>query len=136
MLYVRGNYFIPDARVGWVKPSVTYLKGFLTNNRIDAVITTGPPHSLHLIGLRLKKLLGVKWIADFRDPWTTIHYHRSLRLSKSSAEKHKKLEAEVLQNADHLIVTSKRTEVEFSAISDRPITVITNGYEVTETCNP
>ena len=136
MLYVRGNYFIPDARIGWVKPSVAFLKDYLNNNDIETIITTGPPHSMHLIGLRLKKLLDVNWIADFRDPWTTIHYHKSLRLSKSSEEKHKKLEAEVLQNADHILVTSKRTEEEFSAITDTAVTVITNGYDVTEVIKP
>jgi glycosyltransferase involved in cell wall biosynthesis len=136
MLYVRGNYFIPDARIGWVKPSVSFLKEFLNDKSIDAIITTGPPHSLHLIGLRLQKLLKVKWIVDFRDPWTTIHYHKSLRLTKSSEEKHKKLEAEVLQQADHIVVTSKTTRREFSEITKKPITVITNGYEVSETIIP
>ena len=91
MLYVRGNFFIPDARVGWVKPSVKYLSDYLENNDVDVVITTGPPHSLHLIGKQLKKELNVKWIADFRDPWTTIHYHKSLRLNKTSEKKHKAL---------------------------------------------
>jgi len=72
LLFVRGNLFIPDARVFWVKPSYTYLKNYLIEQKIDTLITTGPPHSLHLIGLRLKKELKINWIADFRDPWTTI----------------------------------------------------------------
>ena len=55
MLWIRGNIFIPDARVFWVKPSVNYLKKYLLENNIDTIITTGPPHSLHLIGLQLKK---------------------------------------------------------------------------------
>src|SRR5690554_6997871 len=69
MLYVRGNYFIPDARIGWVKPSVKFLSDYISKNSIDAIITTGPPHSLHLIGLELKRQINLKWIADFRDPW-------------------------------------------------------------------
>ena len=73
MLYIRGNYFIPDARVGWVKPSVKFLKDYLKEHSFDTIITTGPPHSLHLIGLQLKEISGIRWIADFRDPWTTIH---------------------------------------------------------------
>lgn len=129
MLFVRGNFFIPDARVGWVKPSVTFLKKFLKTNSVDAVITTGPPHSLHLIGQILKEKIGVKWIADFRDPWTTIHYHKSLKLLKISAKKHKRLESEVLNAADHILVTSPTTKEEFSNITRQPITVITNGYE-------
>ena len=79
LLYIRGNFFIPDARKFWVKPSVVYLTNYLVKNNIDSIITTGPPHSIHLIGIHLKELLGIQWIADFRDPWTTIGYHKQLK---------------------------------------------------------
>ena len=128
-LWIRGNLFIPDARVFWVKPSVSYLEKYIVENNIETIITSGPPHSLHLIGLDLKKRLDVKWFADFRDPWTTIGYHKSLRLSNNAAVKHKQLEQEVMQTADEIIVTSKTTRTEFQAITDKPITVITNGYD-------
>ena len=82
LLWIRGNFFIPDARIGWVKPAVGFLKEYLAKNDMDIVISSGPPHSLHLIGMALKEELGIKWVADFRDPWTTIHYHQSLRLNK------------------------------------------------------
>lgn len=129
LLYVRGNLFIPDARVGWVKPSVKYLKKFLPENNIDTIITTGPPHSLHLIGMQLSEALNIKWIADFRDPWTTIHYHKSLQLSKKSEAKHKALEKQVLNAADRVVVTSWNTQKEFEAITSKPIDVITNGFD-------
>ncbi len=129
MLYVRGNLFIPDARVGWVKPSVSYLSKYLIEHNIDTVVTTGPPHSLHLIGMQLKEKLDIKWVADFRDPWTTIHYHKSLRLTKASAKKHKDLERSVLTSADQITVTSPTTKKEFEAITSKPIAVITNGFE-------
>ena len=132
LLLVRGNFFIPDARIGWVKPSVAYLQEYIKENNIDVVITSGPPHSLHLIGLNLKKKLGLKWIADFRDPWTTIHYHKSLRLNKSSEKTHKDLEAQVLNTADSIVVTSPSTKKEFEKITKTPIEVITNGYDVLE----
>ena len=92
LLFVRGNLFIPDARKAWVKPSVKYLSQHLAGSDYDAIITTGPPHSLHLIGLKLKEQTGIRWIADFRDPWTTIGYHKELRLLPWNATKHKKLE--------------------------------------------
>ena len=130
MLYVRGNFFIPDARVGWVKPSVKFLSKYIAENSVDVVITTGPPHSLHLIGMQLQKDLNVKWIADFRDPWTTIHYHKSLRLNKASERKHKALEASVLKSADIITVTSPTTKKEFEMIAETPIEVITNGYDI------
>ena len=130
LLWVRGNIFIPDARFLWVKPSVTYLKKHIQENNIDTIVTSGPPHSLHLIGLQLKKELNIKWLADFRDPWTTIGYHKALKLSSYAEEKHKALEALVLNSADTIIVTSKTTKTEFQSITSRPIEVITNGYDI------
>ncbi len=129
-LWVRGNLFIPDARVLWVKPSVSFLEKYIKENNIDTIVTSGPPHSLHLIGLDLKQKLGVNWLADFRDPWTTIGYHKALRLSNYAAKKHKKLEHKVLNAADTIIVTSKTTKIEFQAITNKPISVITNGYDI------
>jgi len=130
LLWARGNLFIPDARFLWVKPSVSYLKKYIQENNIDTIVTSGPPHSLHLIGLQLKKDLNVKWFADFRDPWTTIGYHKALKLSSYAEKKHKALEKEVLNSADTIIVTSKTTKTEFEALTSKPIEIITNGYDV------
>lgn len=130
LLWIRGNIFIPDARYLWVKPSVRYLKKYIRDHQIDTIVTSGPPHSLHLIGLQLKKELNLTWLADFRDPWTTIGYHKALKLSRYAEKEHKKLEREVLNFADTIIVTSKTTKAEFEAITSKPIEVITNGYDV------
>ena len=130
LLSIRGNIFIPDARVLWVKPSVKYLEKYLSENGITTIITSGPPHSLHLIGLELKQKLNVKWVADFRDPWTTIGYHKAFKLLEFAANKHKQLENKVLNNADLILVTSPSTRAEFKKITSKPIEVITNGYDV------
>ena len=129
LLWIRGNLFIPDARFFWVKPSITYLEKYIIDNDIDTIITSGPPHSLHLIGLDLKQKMEITWFADFRDPWTTIGYHKALRLSLRAERKHKALEYRVLNTADRVIVTSKTTKTEFKAITNKPISVITNGYD-------
>ncbi|WP_010227965.1 glycosyltransferase family 4 protein [Gillisia marina] len=129
-LYIRGNFFIPDARKFWIKPSVKFLSTYLSENKIDAIITTGPPHSLHLIGLGLKKKLELKWFADFRDPWTEIGYHKKLKLSVSAEAKHVALETEVLSTADHIITTSFSTQDEFNVKTNKPVSVITNGYDI------
>ena len=92
MLWVRGNFFIPDGRKNWIKPSIAYLSEVIESEGIETIITTGPPHSMHLIGHGLKTKHQLKWVADFRDPWTSIGYHKKLMLTISSAEKHKKLE--------------------------------------------
>ena len=129
LLFIRGNFFIPDARKYWVNPSVKFLSEYIEKESVKTVITTGPPHSIHLIGLQLIKRLRVKWIADFRDPWTTIGYHKQLKLSAASQKKHLRLELEVLNSADQIIVTSETTKAEFQIKTNQPIEVITNGYD-------
>lgn len=129
LLWVRGNFFIPDARVLWVKPSLAFLEEVLKKEQIDTLVTTGPPHSMHLIGYGLKKKFGIKWVADFRDPWTSIGYHDRLKLGRRAQKRHKMLEKQVLSTADKILVTSKTTREEFRAITSKPIRVITNGYE-------
>jgi glycosyl transferase family 4 len=133
MLWVRGNIFIPDARFLWVKPSIAYLSDYIRENDIKTIITSGPPHSLHLIGLGLKEKHNINWVADFRDPWTTIGYHKALKLSSYAAKKHKKLESEVLHTADVILVTSNTTKSAFEALTSKPIEVITNGYDEEKT---
>ena len=129
MLYVRGNYFIPDARKNWIQPSVAFLSNYIKEHQIETIITTGPPHSLHVIGLQLKEELDINWIADFRDPWTTIGYHKDLKLTESSKAKHINLEQNVLNTADEIVVTSNHTKNEFQTKTKQPISVITNGYD-------
>ncbi|MPS65607.1 MAG: glycosyl transferase family 1 [Chryseobacterium sp.] len=129
-IWVRGNFFIPDARVFWVKPSVQFLEKYLKENKIDVVATSGPPHSLHLIGLNLKKKLPhLKWIADFRDPWTEISYYKHLKLTKSSDQKHRQLENQVFKNANITLATSY-TDAENFRKNGANAVCITNGFDV------
>ena len=129
-IWVRGNFFIPDARVFWVKPSVKFLKKYLTENHFDAFVTTGPPHSMHLIGLALKnEFPNLKWIADFRDPWTEISYYKHLKLTKSSDKKHRSLEQKVFENADVTLATSYSDAENFRKKGANSV-CITNGFEV------
>lgn len=128
-IWIRGNFFIPDARVFWVKPSVKFLKKYLAENHFDAFVTTGPPHSLHLIGLELKKEFpGLKWIADFRDPWTEISYYKHLKLTKNSDRKHRTLEENVFRNADITLATSY-TDAENFRKKGANAVCITNGFD-------
>jgi glycosyltransferase involved in cell wall biosynthesis len=112
-----------------VRPSVSFLSDYITAHQIDTIITTGPPHSLHLIGLQLKQKHALKWVADFRDPWSQIGYHKKLKLSSFAQKKHKKLEAAVLQTADQLVVTSLKTKTLFLELTTTPIQVLTNGFD-------
>ena len=128
-VWVRGNFFVPDPRVGWVKPSVKFLCGYLKEHPVDAVVTTGPPQSMHLIGLGLKQVLGVRWIADFRDPWTEMFYFKHLGLWPAAKRKHRRLERSVLDNADEIISVSPLVQRDFQFMTHTKVRLITNGFD-------
>ena len=130
LLAIRGNLFIPDARKFWVKPSIKFLSDYISKNQIETIITTGPPHSLHLIGQQLKTQFPLRWITDFRDPWTAISYHNQFYLSSFAHQIHRTLESEVLNTTDHIITTSDATKQLFKPMTKTPITTITNGFDV------
>lgn len=127
--WVRSNFFIPDARVWWVKPSVTRLLAYLKDHPVDVIVTTGSPHSLHLIGRELKKRTGTPWVADFRDPWTNIDFYGQLKLTKWADAKQHKLERAVLTEADAVLTVSWTWADELRAIGGRNVEVITNGFD-------
>ncbi len=129
-IWIRGNFLIPDPRRFWIKPSVKFLTEYLKENPADAIVTTGPPHSMHMIGFRLKKILpNVKWVADFRDPWTNIDFYRELNLTFLADRIHHKLERKVVQSADCVVVVSNDMVDEFSILPHKKIELITNGYD-------
>ena len=128
-LWVRGNFFIPDPRVSWVRPSVRFLKRYLREHPVDAVVTTGPPQSMHLIGLGLKKSLGLRWLADFRDPWTEIFYYKHLGLGKFADSRHHRLERQVLDSADTVIAVTPYVRDDFRRRTATPVALITNGFD-------
>ena len=133
-LWFRANVFIPDSRVFWVKPSYKFLKKYIEQNNIDVIVTTGPPHSIHLIGLKLKKYFDKKiiWVADFRDPWSEIYYIEVLKPPQLALNKIKKYEYKTLTNADIITVTANDLANKFKKISNNiNIQVIENGYEKT-----
>ena len=103
-LWVRANVFLPDARVGWVpfaKHAGRRLLGRAqrAQNPFAAVFTSGPPHSVHLVGRRLQRT-GVPWVADFRDPWTEINFYGDLPMSRGARAVDRWLERRVLRAAD------------------------------------
>lgn len=128
-VWVRGNLFIPDARRFWIRPSVSFLKNYLKQHPVDVIVSTGPPHSMHLIALALKKELGIKWVADFRDPWTNIDYYDELMLTKWADRKHHALEREVLTTADKVVTIGYTMTEEMKALGATHVETITNGFD-------
>lgn len=128
--WIRGNLFIPDARIFWVKPSVAFLVDLIESNQIERIITTGPPHSIHLIGQRLKKkLTSVQWIADFRDPWSEWDLLDTLSLTSWARAKHRRLEYKVLTQADRVITIAPYHVQRLKSLGKRQVDLITNGFD-------
>jgi len=128
--WLRGNLLIPDPRRFWVKPSVKFLRDFLKENQIENIITTGPPHSLHLIGLKLKKQNPkLHWIADFRDPWSEWGFLDSLRVGSLARKVHKRLEREVLRTADVVTTITPFYVRHFERLGGRKVQLLTNGFD-------
>ena len=125
----RGNLFVPDPRAGWVRPSVKFLRKYLKDNPVDAIVTSGPPQSMHLIGLKLKLKTGVRWLADFRDPWTRVYYFKHMGLLPWTAALHRRLEQKVLDNADTIIAVTSYVQADFQASTATPVELITNGFD-------
>ena len=128
-LLIRGNCFVPDPRISWLGPSVKYLKNYLKEHPVDAIVSTGPPQSMHLIARNLKRELGVKWIADFRDPWTKMFSYKHLALLPWVDNKHHKLEQSVLDEADAIIAVTPGVQADFAKSTSTPVHLITNGYD-------
>ncbi len=128
-VWIRGNFFIPDARKFWIKPSVKFLSQYLPDNPVDVIISTGPPHSMHLIALGIKRKLNIPWLADFRDPWTEIDFYDQLKLSFFADRKHKRLEKLVLAHADRVTTVSNNWSKDLFNICNRRIDVVTNGFD-------
>jgi len=128
--WIRGNFLIPDPKIFWVRPSVSFLDDFLRDNHIRTIITTGPPHSVHLIGLRLKKKdPELNWIADFRDPWSEWSFLDSFSMTNIVKAQHRRLEKNVLMNANHIVTITPFYVKRFEALSGRRVQLLTNGFD-------
>lgn len=128
--FIRGNFFIPDPRIFWVKPASRFLEDLIQQEKISHMVTTGPPHSVHLIGLRLKKRIpSVKWIADFRDPWSEWHLLDDFLTTRPVKEIHRYLERKIITRADAVLTVTPYLAQRFSMRGGRKITCITNGYD-------
>jgi glycosyltransferase involved in cell wall biosynthesis len=128
-LWIRANFFIPDARSFWIKPSVNYLREYLKHHPVDAIISYGPPHSMHIIAKQLHKEFGIPWVSDWQDPWTEIDYFSKFNMTKLARNKHIRLEKEVVTQADALVMVSKNWCNDLEKLSGRNVDYIPFGYD-------
>ena len=128
-MFIRGNLFIPDPRCLWISPSAKYLVKYLKEHPVDIIISTGPPHSMHLIAEKVARRTGIPWIADFRDPWTRMFYFKHLHLTSWARRRHIALEKQVLDSASAIVTVTKPLQQEFQSMTSSPVHCITNGYD-------
>ena len=131
-MWVRGNFFIPDARSAWIKPCVKYLDHYLEKNQIDAILTDGPPHTNTVIGMRISQKHNIPWLADFQDPWTQVDYYSELYIGKRADRIHRALEQEVFQTAKKITVASPSWKKDLESIGGKNVDVIYYGFDETD----
>ncbi|HTF81346.1 MAG TPA: glycosyltransferase, partial [Cytophagales bacterium] len=134
-IFIRSNFFIPDARMWWINPTSKFLIDYLKSNKVDAIISTGPPHSLHLIAKKVKEKTNIPWLADFRDPWTDIDYYKELILLPFARKKHERLEKEVLVSADRVVCVTPSWAKGLEDNGGRPVDIVFNGFDPDDFAN-
>ncbi|GHB27035.1 glycosyltransferase family 4 protein [Mongoliitalea lutea] len=128
-IWMRANLLIPDPRKFWVKPSISFLEEAVKKGHYQAIITTGPPHSMHLIGLGLHQKTGIPWLADFRDPWSTWEFLDTLPMLSWVRKRHRQLEKQVFHSADAITTISPTFQHELQNLAKRKIHLLTNGFD-------
>lgn len=128
-VWVRSNFFIPDARALWIKPSVKFLSVYLEANPVDALFTCGPPHTNTRIATLLKRKFDIPYLADFQDPWTQVDYFQHLRLTQWALKKHQRLEQESFKAADAITIVSHFWKKDLESIGAQDVNVLYWGYD-------
>lgn len=131
--FIRGNFLLPDPRKGWNKFALRKASELILRFNIDTVVTTSPPHSTQLIGLKLKQRFRIKWIADLRDPWTDIYYYSQFKHTALARQIDLRYERKVIENADMLVTVSDDMKHLFVGKTTIPVLskifVVPNGYD-------
>lgn len=128
-VWIRSNFFIPDARAMWIRPSVKYLTQYLKDNPVDAIFSDGPPHSNTRIATLLKQKTGTPWLADFQDPWTQVDYYQLLSLTKWGDAKHRRMEQAAFKAADKITIVSPTWKRDLEELGAKNVTVIPWGFD-------
>ncbi len=128
-IWIRGNFFIPDAKCLWIKPSVKYLSKFLEENHVDAILSDGPPHTNTVIACELSKKFNIPWLADFQDPWTQVDYYKMFKISKKADKKHRRMEQDTFNTAKKITIASPTWAKDLERIGANDVSPIFWGYD-------
>jgi glycosyltransferase involved in cell wall biosynthesis len=131
--FVRANFFVPDAKIGWLPYALKKGKEIIEREKINIIYASSPPQTVALIGYKLAKQTGLKFVADFRDPWLEIVYNQKMKRSKITVAVDASLEKKVLSSADAVITVSEDImKLLQSKALHRNYHVIPNGYDETD----
>ncbi len=114
-VWLRLNLFIPDARIGWYWNAVRAGKRLLQTQKIDAIVSIGPPHTTLLVGKKLSSLFSIPHIPVLIDPWVDISYYRGLNRSKIAVAIDRNLEKSVLEQAANIIFVTESMKEDYTA---------------------
>ncbi len=128
-IWIRANFFIPDARALWIKPSVKKLSTYLQVNPVDVLLTDGPPHTNTVIAARLSKKFNIPWLADFQDPWTQVDYYKMMKISGVADWIHRRMEQTVFQTAKRTTIVSPSWKKDLERIGAKNVSVVYWGYD-------
>ncbi|MEW6015823.1 MAG: hypothetical protein AB1690_10915 [Candidatus Zixiibacteriota bacterium] len=95
----------PDSKRFWNIFAYRRAVSLIRDKQIAAVISTSPPPSAHIIGQRLKKELGVFWMADFRDLWLSLPIEEHYRSTRARTYSQKLKEA-IVTDADAVVAVN------------------------------
>ncbi len=129
-LWVRANLLVPDPRIFWVRPSVAFLSRYIRQQQVDALVTSGPPHSMHLIGRELHRRLQVPWLADFRDPWSEWDVNDWLQMGQAARRSQRRLEHGVLTDANLVTTVSPTLCAALTRLGGKRVATINNGFDL------
>lgn len=128
-VWIRSNFFIPDARAFWIRPSVNFLVDYLKKNPVDAIFSDGPPHSNTRIACLIKQKTGIPWLCDFQDPWTQMDLYERLNVSAWAWRKHEKMEQEAFKAANAITIVSQSWKKDLENIGAKNVNVLPWGYD-------
>lgn len=128
-VWIRSNFFIPDARALWIAPSVNFLIKYLETHHIDAIFSDGPPHTNTRIASLIKQKTGIPWLSDYQDPWSQVDYFKALKLTPWGLKKHLKQEQDAFKNSDKITIVSPTWKKDIEEIGAQNVDVVYWGYD-------
>jgi hypothetical protein len=123
--YIQAVMALPDFERNWILPAAWAAIREVRKRKIDCILTSCPPYSSHLAGLLVKSVTGVRWIADYRDPWTISDGRSVFSTCTVTRVIEKMMEKQVIRHADTVLAN---TEIMAEVFKKRFVSIGTGNY--------